>query len=95
MRYIRLKENREELINNLDELIKNHKSARVRNRATALKLNIKNRVTIPKLSEYFNVKKRAIYDWFNRFENLGIMGVIEKKGRGRKKKIKDKKKLKI
>ncbi len=76
----------------MDEIIKNHKTSRVRNRAFAIKLNIEKKVTIAQLSEYFNVKKRAIYDWFDNFEKYGIMGVMEKKGRGRKRNIKDKKK---
>jgi len=91
MRYITIIENKEEIKSNLNDMIKNHKSYRVRNRAMAIKMSIENRVTIPKLSEYFNVKQRAIYDWYNNFDKYGIMGLIEKKGRGRKRKIKDKK----
>jgi transposase len=91
MRYITIIENEKEIKSNLDDMIKNHKRYRVRNRAMAIKMSIENRVTIPQLSEYFNVKQRAIYDWYNRFDKYGIMGLIEKKGRGRKRKIENKK----
>ena len=86
MRYITVTENEKEIKNNLNDMMKNHKSYRVRNRAMAIKMSLENRVTIPKLSKYFNVKQRAIYDWFNSFDKSGIMGLIEKKGRGRKRK---------
>jgi len=52
MRYITIIENKEEIKSNLNDMIKNHKSYRVRNRAMAIKMSIENRVTIPKLSEY-------------------------------------------
>ena len=91
MRYITIIENEKEIKSNLSDMIKNHKSYRVRNRAMAIKMNVENKVTIPQLSKIFNVKQRAIYDWFNNFDNYGIIGLIEKKGRGRKRKIQDKK----
>ncbi len=91
MRYIEIKEQKEEIISNLEDMIKNHKNHRVRNRALAIKMNIENRVTIPELAKYFNVKQRAIYDWFNNFDKYSVLGLVEKKGRGRKRKIKDKK----
>jgi len=94
MRYINIIENEKELKSNLSDMIKNHKSHRVRNRAMAIKMSVENKVTIPQLSKFFDVKQRAIYDWYNRFDKYGIMGLIEKKGRGRKRKIQDKKKLK-
>jgi len=93
MRYITIIENENELKSNLNDIIKNHKSYRVRNRAMAIKMSIENKITIPQLSKYFNVKKRAIYDWYNRFDKYGIIGLIDKKGRGRKRKIEGKKKL--
>ena len=92
MRYINIETNdKDKILQELDDLIKHHKSHRTRNRAIAIKMNIEHKVNIPKLSEYFNVKKRAIYDWFNNFEEYGVEGLIEKEGRGRKKILKDKK----
>jgi len=92
MRYIDIAtKNEDKILEELEELIKHHKNYRTRNRAMAIKMNIKNKVSIPKLSEYFNVKKRAIYDWFNNFEIYGVEGLIEKEGRGRNKILKDKK----
>ena len=91
MRYIRIKEHKKEILDNLEDMIKNHKSYRTRNRALAIKMNIEHKVTIPQLSKYFNVRQRAIYDWFNNFDKYGIIGLIERKGRGRKRKIKNKK----
>lgn len=93
MRYIEIKiDNQDEILQELDEIIKHHKNHRTRNRAMAIKMNIEHKVSIPKLSKYFNVKKRAIYDWFNNFEEYGVRGLIEKEGRGRKRILKDKKK---
>lgn len=92
MKYINItNDNKDKILNELDYLIKYHKNHRTRNRAMAIKMNIVNKVSIPKLSEYFNVKKRAIYDWFNNFEKYGANGLIEKDGRGRKRKLEDKK----
>ena len=91
MRYIEITENEKEIKSNLNDMIKNHKSYRVRNRAMAIKMNLEERITIPQLSKIFDVRQRAIYDWFNNFDKYGVIGLIEKKGRGRKRKIQDKK----
>ena len=51
-------------------------------------MNIEQKEGIPKLAKIFEVKQRAIYDWFDKY---GVVGIMEKKGRGRKKIIRDKK----
>ena len=85
MRYLRLMKYKKEIISNLEDIIKNHKNARTRKRALAIKMNLKHQEEIPKLAKLLNVRQRAIYDWFDRFETYGIIGVMEKNGRGRKK----------
>ena len=91
MRYVKVDKNRVEIISNLKDIIKNHSNSRTRNRALAIKMNIEQKEGIPKLAKIFEVKQRAIYDWFDRFDKYGIIGIMERNGRGRKKIIRDKK----
>lgn len=91
MRYIEIEENREQIIENLADLIKSHHNHRVRKRAMAIKLSLEKKISIPMIVEIVDVKNRAIYEWFDRFDSMGIIGLLENRGRGRKSKIDDKK----
>ena len=42
-------------------------------------------VKIEKLMEIFNISHRTIYNWLNRWESEGMLGLYDKSGRGRKK----------
>lgn len=84
----------EQLKLNLEDLYQNHSNCRTRARAFAILLNDKG-YSIKELEELFNVTNRTVYNWLNRFEKYGIIGVIEENGRGRKPILKDKDKEKI
>jgi len=70
----------------LNECQKNHKKSHVRNRSHALILSGEGK-RISYLSNLFKVRTRTIYEWFNRWESAGIVGVMLKPGRGCKAKL--------
>ena len=39
---------------------------------------------MPEFARFFTIRTRTIYDWFNRFESIGIVGLMILSGRGRK-----------
>lgn len=41
-------------------------------------------VKIEKLMEIFNISRRTVYNWFNRWESEGVLGLYDRSGRGRK-----------
>ena len=53
-------------------------------RAKCLLLSHK-KYTVKELSDIFEVEKRTIRNWINKWENEGINGIYDKKGKGRNK----------
>jgi transposase len=80
MRYIQLSE--EEQVT-LQEAVRNHPNAIVRTRSQALLLSHR-RYPVKELARLHQVRTRTIYDWFSRWQSLGVVGLPITKGRGRK-----------
>jgi len=85
MRYIT--DLNKEIIEALEQIIKNEARYKSRYRAQAILLS-NQRKTVNELAEIFGVEIRTIYRWFDRFKEEEIEGLYEKKGRGRKPKLK-------
>ena len=81
MRYINKLD--EEIIKELEEIIKEDKRYKSRYRAQSILLSNQGK-SVNELAEIFGCKIRTIYRWFDRFEAEKIEGVYELKGRGRK-----------
>ncbi|ACK64730.1 transposase (plasmid) [Rippkaea orientalis PCC 8801] len=62
------------------------KSPQVRNRSQCIILSYE-RVSIPQLRKLFRVSEKTIYNWLNRWEAQGLLGLYNEKGRGRKAKL--------
>jgi transposase len=58
----------------------------VRQRAHFLIL-VSQHVKVEKLTKIFNISHRTVYNWLNRWESEGMVGLYDKSGRGRKKNI--------
>lgn len=43
--------------------------------------------SVNQLMEFFDVSRRSVYSWFNRYETEGIEGLKIRSGRGRKRKL--------
>jgi transposase len=84
MRYIT--DLNKEIIESLEQIIKNEKRYKSRYRAQAILLS-NQRKTINEIAEIFGVKIRTIYRWFDRFEQDELDGIYELEGRGRKPKL--------
>ncbi len=80
MRFIHLTESER---NTLQEAYENHSKFHVRQRAHTLLLS-DNNVNIKEISELFALRTRTIYSWMNRWERMGISGIMIFPGRGRK-----------
>jgi transposase len=89
MRYVKV-EDKEKAIEELEQIIKNHKSHRIRDRARAIKLSLRE-YKVTQIEEILETTNTAIYRWFNRYEANGALGLEDKGSRGRKAKLKDKK----
>ena len=81
MRYI--KELDEEIIKELEMIVKEDKRYKSRYRAQAILLSNQGK-TVNELADIFGCKIRTIYRWFDRFEAEKVEAVFELKGRGRK-----------
>lgn len=86
MRYIQALSKEEKIM--LLECQEKHKKSQVRNRSHALLLSDEGKAT-SFIAALFKVRTRTIYEWFNRWESNGIMGILLKPGRGRKAKLND------
>ncbi len=73
-----------ETLSLLDRLNKQSKHNRVRQRALCIRLSFEKH-TIKELKAIFKVSRSAIYNWFNNWEEEGLVGLYDYKGRGRKK----------
>ena len=67
----------------LDRIYRESRHHQVRQRARCLIL-INQGVKIKELQYIFGVSYKTIYNWINRWESEGILGLYNKKGRGRK-----------
>lgn len=74
--------------NQLEELMKESKSHKVRRRAHAILLSAKG-YKIEQLANIFDVDRDTISQWLSRWENVGIIGLKDNARSGRPKKNKD------
>lgn len=81
MRYINKLD--EEMIKELEEVVKEDKRYKSRYRAQSILLSNQGK-SVNELAEIFGCEIRTIYRWFDRFEAEKVKGVYELKGRGRK-----------
>ena len=79
-KYIKL--NQEEIFT-LQEGHKNHPSYQVRNRCQCLLLSHQDK-EVKELAIIFSVIPLTVYSWFYRWEEKGLVGLLNEKGRGRK-----------
>ena len=80
MRYIYLSEAQQI---SLQESTLHSASAVVRSRSQALLLSNRG-YTVKELARLYQVRTRTIYEWFSRWQSLGVVGLCITKGRGRK-----------
>lgn len=80
MRYIQLTETEQVT---LQEAVRNHPSSIVRTRSQALLLSHR-RYPVKELARLHQVRTRTIYEWFSRWQSLGLVGLRITQGRGRK-----------
>ena len=80
MRFVKLTE--AELIT-LQEGHKNGSNFQFRNRCQCLVFSHQGR-TVSELAQFFEVSKITIYGWLDRWESVGVCGLTDKPGRGRK-----------
>jgi transposase len=80
MRYIELTESEK---NTLEEAFQNHPNALVRTRSQCLLLSARH-YRVKTLSGLYQVRTRTLYEWFSRWQSMGIVGLRISEGRGRK-----------
>lgn len=80
MRFVKL--TAAELIT-LQEGHKNGSQFQFRNRCQCLILSDQGK-TVPELAQFFEVSNITVYGWFDRWQEGGIVGLMNKPGRGRK-----------
>jgi len=80
MRFVKL--SKAELVT-LQEGHKNGSQFQFRNRCQCLVLSSQGK-TVSELAQFFEVNPITIYGWFDRWEEAGIIGLMNKSGRGRK-----------
>lgn len=80
MRFVKLSE--AELVT-LQEGHKNGSQFQFRNRCQCLVFSHQGR-TVSELAQFFEVNPITVYGWFDRWEKSGLVGLMNKPGRGRK-----------
>jgi transposase len=65
----------------LEEGFKNHPKHHVRQRFHAILLSAEGK-SVAYISDLYKIRTRTIYEWFNRWEKLGIVGLFILPGRG-------------
>lgn len=80
MRYIKLTEAEQVT---LQEAVHNHPRPIVRARSQALLLSHRG-YAVKELARLYQVRTRTIYEWFSRWQSIGLVGLRITKGRGRK-----------
>lgn len=77
----------QEIIDKLESILKQEVKYKPRLRAQAILLSNKE-MAVKEITKLMNQKLETVYDWFSRFKERRIDGLYDKKGRGRKAKIK-------
>lgn len=67
----------------LRRISKQSKSHQVRQRANCIILRYQG-FSLPQLIQICRVSRKTLYNWFNRWEKQGVVGLYNQKGRGRK-----------
>ena len=80
MRYIKLQDTE---IETLEEALRHHPNRFFRNRCQCL-LSSHRGVAVKHLARTFNTRTRTLYTWFDRWEAMGIVGLSNLPGQGRK-----------
>ena len=80
MRYIELTESEQAT---LEEAIRHHPSSIVRTRSQCLLLSAR-QYRVKALSALYQVRTRTLYEWFSRWQSMGVVGLRISEGRGRK-----------
>ena len=80
MRFVKLTEAE---LATLQEGHKNGSQFQFRNRCQCLVFSHQGR-SVPELAQFFEVSRITIYGWFDHWESGGIVGLMNKPGRGRK-----------
>lgn len=80
MRYIKLQDNE---LETLEEAVRHHPNRFFRNRSQCL-LSSHRGVLVVHLARTYNVRTRTIYYWFDRWEKMGLAGLMNLPGQGRK-----------
>ncbi|NJL59639.1 MAG: helix-turn-helix domain containing protein [Desulfobacteraceae bacterium] len=83
MRFITLDDIR---VSMLARIYKRSKHHRVRQRAHCILLSHAGR-TIAELTEIFGTDRTTIYNWFNAWKSESLVGLYDRKGKGRKSKL--------
>ena len=78
----------------LERIARQSKYYQTRQRAQCLILSYK-KFSINQLIRIFGVSRKTIYNWFTRWEDEGLLGLYNNKGRGRKAKFTPSQKEKI
>jgi transposase len=79
MRYIGKLSDEEKIT--LEEGYRNHKKLHFRNRCKSLLMS-SDGYTVPEIARFFKVRTRTIYEWYNRWEKMGLVGLMILPGRG-------------
>jgi len=66
----------------LEEAERNHHKAHVRNRCKAILMSDQG-FKVKEIAHCFSVRTRTIYDWMNKWESKGYLGLIIQPGRGK------------
>ena len=83
-----------ETIRMLERIYKQSKYHQVRQRAQCIKLSYQG-YTIKNLIRIFNVSRLTITNWLDDWDTFGLVGLYDKKGRGRKPKLNDEQKKQV
>lgn len=80
MRYIKLQDTE---VETLEEAVRNHTNRFFRNRCQCL-LSSHRGVPVKHLALGYNTRTRTIYTWFDRWDSMGLVGLMNLPGQGRK-----------
>ena len=83
-----------ETIRMLERIYKQSKYHQVRQRAQCIKLSYQ-KYKIKDLIRIFNVSRLTITNWLDDWDTFGLVGLYDKKGRGRKPKLNDEQKKQV
>lgn len=78
----------------LERIYKQSKYDHVRRRAKCIKLSYEG-YKINDLTKIFNVTRITILNWLNDWDDFSLIGLYDRKGRGRKAKLNDEQKLQV